>query len=178
MGLFDHLLVRLPGCVIHAALLLRLEHWHHIADAFSLADLLFAGNHAIHHAADLIGQDWKISAILSAIGFIELVADVYVNVFEPAAERVEQLLHLGVWGLAFVKVKLKAVCKLLMVFALLIQGHLVPCLDAVNAKPFKQGCNIINDFFGRVRLACNVCVDRQKEVAGLMQECGIVCVLV
>ena len=142
-----------------------------------MLDLIVTCDHAVHDLANLARQDWQICAVLLLVGFVEVISDRDVHATQPRGEAIKQRLQLDAWCLAFKQVNLVVVRELLVILALLVNRHVVPCLEVFHAKPLEQRVHVVLDLLRRIRLHCHVGVHGQEEVRGLVQEGRVVALL-
>ena len=185
-GFLEHGLVGGPLLGRHAALGLAAEHGHHVANGLRLLDLLAAGQHAVENLAHLAGEHRQILAELLAIGGIELVANVDVDLFHPADEALERALQLEAGGLALEQVDLGVVGHRLMHLAHAfgdLAGGLVlsrPGCPLVHrgAAELDHGLQVRLHLRGGRRVRDQPGEDVEVEVAELVHDGGDVAALV
>ena len=157
----------------HAGLLRAGKERHQAARLLGGLDRLVGGQHAVEHAAHVVGE--------RARGRVarEEVLDAAIHVQQPGAEPAEHRLQLDARGIAFGQVQLEGLGELLVIGALFLEVERAPLVQVAQAEPLHQRLHVaqhaalaLGELVGVVGLHAGRHVGHhfEEEVAGLVQE--------
>ena len=159
----------------HAGLLRAGKERHQAARLLGGLDRLIGGQHAVEHAAHVVGD--------RARGRVarEEILDAAVHVQQPGAEPAEQRLQLDARGVALGQVQLEGLGELLVIGALFLEVERAPLVQVAQAEPLHQRLHVaqhaalaLGELVGVVGLHAGRHVDHRlkEEVAGFVQKRG------
>ena len=154
----------------------------HVANSLGLHDLVFTGQHAIHHLAHFAGQDWQVFPVLFTIDDIQLIADRFVHTAQPGSKLIKDRLHLDAWRVAGGDVDLAVVSESFMHLTHAVV-HLAGFVELASPLgpvfrrdfvPLEHGVQVVLELLRRVWHISQLREHVQVEVSRLMQECRVV----